>query len=217
MASKFRDYYDILKVPKTASDEEIKLAYRRLARQHHPDLHPEKDKAEHTARMQEINEAYAVLGAKEHRQKYDQYGEHWKEGPPPATGGQPDAEPFSRSADPEAAGFSDFFRDLFGGARGSGGVDERFGSDLDLEATLELSLEESVRGVEKSFSLMTEGLCPQCRGTGHIKDNLCPVCGGIGEVRRTREVKTRIPPGLTDGAHIVEAKNKLDAYKSDVR
>src|ERR1700729_2408704 len=121
MAAKFRDYYDVLGVPRTASEEEIKLAYRRLARKHHPDLHPEKEKDLHTAKMQEVNEAYAVLGAKENRAKYDQYGEHWKDGPPPPPPPRSSRPSYSEqdfsggaagaAQDPEA--FSDFFRNMF--------------------------------------------------------------------------------------------------------
>jgi curved DNA-binding protein len=192
------DYYDILKIPKTASDEEVKLAYRRLARQHHPDLHPESEKSSHTEQMQKINEAYAVLGAKENRKKYDAYGERWQEGPPPQRPPTPEA-PRSSGA-PE--GFSDFFRDMFRQSSSQDVPDERFASELDIEATLDLSLEDAVQGIEKSFSLMTEGLCPQCRGTGHVKNALCPMCGGMGEIRKARDVKARIPAGLSEGSRI---------------
>jgi curved DNA-binding protein len=194
MAAKFRDYYEVLQVPRTASDEEIRAAYRRIAREHHPDLHPGKDKDQHTARMQEINEAYAVLGAKEHRAKYDQYGEHWKQGAPPP--------PPPPSPEPEPEGFSDFFRNMFQQSEGAGRTGNPSPSELDIEAELDLSLGEAVQGVEKTFSLMTAGLCQNCRGTGRIKNAFCPACGGLGEIRRPREVKTRIPPGLTEGSHI---------------
>jgi curved DNA-binding protein len=201
MAAKFRDYYDVLKVPRTATDEEIRQAYRRIAREHHPDLHPGKDKDLHTGRMQEINEAYAVLGAKEHRAKYDQHGEHWKEGPPPppsyADSGGSYAPPGQ-----DAGAFSDFFRNMFQQSQGAGRGEDLSRSELDIEAELELSLEEAVQGVEKSFSLTTAGLCQNCRGTGRIKETFCPVCGGLGELRRPRDVKTRIPAGLTEGSRI---------------
>jgi len=203
MTAQFRDYYETLQIPRTASDEEVRKAYRKLARQHHPDLHPGNEKDKHTARMQEINEAYAVLGSKENRAKYDQFGEHWKEGPPPPP--PPRDEPgyaSEFSSEGEAGGFSDFFRHMFQQSEGAGRAENISLAELDIEAELDLSLEEAVRGVEKTFSLMTAGLCPNCRGTGRIKNQLCPVCGGVGEIRRPREVKSRIPPGLSEGSRI---------------
>ena len=91
---------------------------------------------------------------------------------------------------------------MFQQSQGAGRSDPRSASELDIEAELELSLGEAVHGVEKTFSLMTAGLCQKCRGTGRIQNAFCPLCGGLGEIRRPREVKTRIPAGLTDGARI---------------
>src|SRR5476649_1270178 len=114
MAAPFRDYYQVLGISRTATNDEIKLAYRKLAREHHPDLHQGKDKDTHHRRMQEVNEAYSVLSSKEDRAKYDQFGEHWKNGPPPPPPQQQDyAQSGGRPMDEEA--FSDFFRQAFGG------------------------------------------------------------------------------------------------------
>jgi len=200
--AKFRDYYDVLQVPRTATEEEIRQAYRRLARQYHPDLHPGKDKDLHTAQMQEINEAYAVLGAKENRAKYDQYGEHWKEGAPPPPPSYAETGGPTAFSEEQAGAFSEFFRHMFQQSEGARHAEDLSPSELDIEAELDLSLEEAVQGVEKTFSLMTAGLCQNCRGTGRIKNAFCPVCGGVGEIRRPREVKTRIPAGLTEGSRI---------------
>ena len=198
MAPKVRDYYEILGIPRTASDEEIKKAYYRLAREHHPDLHPEKEKQRHTPRMQEVNEAYTVLSSKDSRAKYDQLGEHWKEGPPP----QYDRTAGGGSTGPSDEAFSDFFRNVFRQSEEQGEPNPTYSSERDIEAVLDLSLEEAVRGVEKSFSLMTTGLCQNCRGTGRNGKAFCPVCGGVGEIHRQREVKTKIPPGLYEGSRI---------------
>ncbi len=200
MPPTYVNYYDVLGVPRTASDEEIKQAYRRLARLHHPDVHADKDKELHTRKMQEVNEAYSVLGSKENRTKYDQFGEHWKEGAQPT----PPPPRSSRSAPRrDAEGFSDFFRDMF---RQSPSQEDAPGdyypSEVDVEAVLDLSLEEALHGVEKSFTLSTTGLCPSCRGTGRKGKTLCPVCGGVGETRRPRDVRTNVPAGLLEGARI---------------
>ena len=165
MATKFKDYYAVLGVSRTATEDEIKKSYYRLAREHHPDLHSEKEKHLHTQRMQEVNEAYAVLSSKENRAKYDQFGEHWKEGAPPSPSYERSA---GSSAGQSAEGFSEFFRNMFRQGETAGAENQVFQSELDIEATLDLSLEEAVMGVEKSFSLMTTGLCQNCHGTGRM-------------------------------------------------
>jgi len=197
MAQTFKDYYKVLGVSRTASDADIKKVYHRLAREHHPDLHPEKEKQARSGKMKEVNEAYAVLSSKENRAKYDQLGAQRKNGPPPQqdweTGG---------SSGPSDEAFSDFFRNIFRQRENQGGGSPAFSSELDIEAVLDLSLEDAVRGVEKSFSLMTTGLCQTCHGTGQQGKGFCSVCGGVGEVRRQREVRTKIPGGLTGGIRI---------------
>ena len=200
MAPPFRDYYDVLGVPRTATEEEIKRAYRKLAREHHPDLHAGKEKETHHRRMQEVNEAYSVLSSNENRAKYDQFGEHWKEGPPPPP---PPSEGDGnvRFNPEEAEAFSRYFHDMFGRAARPE-ADEMFPSELDIEATVDLSLADAVHGGDKSFSLMTTGLCQNCRGTGRKNNTFCPVCGGVGEVQRQRNVTAHIPPGLLDGGRI---------------
>src|SRR5438067_3075183 len=134
MPVQFKDYYETLGVSKTASQDEIRKAFRKLARQHHPDMAKEKDKKSAEAKFKEINEAYEVLGDSEKRKKYDTLGADWERGggfqqPPPGwqrgTGGQG-----AEGADFHfgGTGFSDFFEQFFGGTRGrrdpfSGGAD----------------------------------------------------------------------------------------------
>lgn len=164
MAVKFRDYYDVLGVPRSATAADIKKAYRKLARKHHPDLQPAESRAQATERFQEINEAHEVLSDPEKRAKYDALGQNWRSGmdfTPP--GGAPGTAPGDggswRAAGPEEFGtFSDFFEALFGrgaagGARGPhGGV--RFtmpGSDV--EAELGVTLEELLQGGKRRIAL----------------------------------------------------------------
>ena len=167
MAVKFRDYYEVLGVPRNASAEDIKKAYRKLARKHHPDLHPPESRAKATEQFQQINEAHEVLSDPAKRAKYDALGENWRSGmdfTPP--GGQPGAggDGGWRSASPEDFGaFSDFFESLFGRsgmgaasggrARGSrGGIRfEMPGSDI--EAELGITLEELLHGGKRRITL----------------------------------------------------------------
>ena len=203
MATTVRDYYEVLGVPRKATEEEIKQAYRRLARQYHPDLHPESEKDVHTKKMQELNEAYTVLSSKENRAKYDQLGEHWQEGfqpPPPPRGAERQTPRYTEG--PEAEAFSDFFHNMFGGRQGPFAAEDIPPSSLDIEADLELPLIDAVQGVQREFRLTTTGLCPTCQGTGRVNKKICSTCGGVGEIQNERTIKTRIPPGLQDGSRI---------------
>src|SRR5436190_11790638 len=113
----FKDYYATLGVPKTASDKEIKQAFRKLARKHHPDVNPTDKAAE--AKFKEINEANEVLGDPEKRSKYDQLGADWDQPqrPPPGAGGFPGG---FNPGEFGGTGFSDFFEQFFGGRAGRG-------------------------------------------------------------------------------------------------
>ena len=218
MALKFKDYYEVLKVARGASADEIKKAYRKLVKEHHPDLHPESQKAERTQRMQEVNEAYSVLGDPANRAKYDKFGENWKEGqefrPPPDAGFREQdfgggREGFGgRASGGGAEAFSDFFSQFFGGGAGGGRGPAGFeepeapAASLDIEAALDLPLEDAVRGGEKAFSLDVSGLCSACGGTGRRGRAFCPTCGGAGETTQRRDVRVRLPPNLHDGSRI---------------
>src|SRR5436190_2261286 len=160
MAVQFRDYYEVLGVPRTASGNDIRTAFRKLARQYHPDVAKDKKTAEE--KFKEINEAYEVLSDAEKRKKYDQLGANWKQGaefrPPPGWQGTR-GTPFGRGTQGEefhfgGTGFSDFFEQLFG-SRGRGGfsgfggsVEEQdsAGRGRDVEGDIMVTLEEALRG-----------------------------------------------------------------------
>src|SRR5262245_45875762 len=153
MAVKFKDYYETLGVSRNASDDEIRTAYRKLARKHHPDVNPGNKTAEE--KFKEINEAYSVLSDPDKRKRYDALGPNWKEGadfrPPPGwEGARVDFGNFEG-----AAGFSDFFESLFGGrpGRAAGPDFTRRGSDV--EAEIGVTLEEAHRGTTRNVSLRT--------------------------------------------------------------
>jgi len=165
MAVKFRDYYDVLGLARTATDDEIKKAYRTLARKYHPDVNPGDKTAEE--KFKELNEAYAVLSDPEKRKRYDQLGANWKTGsdftPPPgweyAQGNYEDLSDIfgAAGAGRGATGFSDFFESLFGGRRGTrAGPGPGFVMrGADIEAEIVLTLEEAHRGVTRSITLQS--------------------------------------------------------------
>lgn len=204
MAAKFRDYYEVLGVDRNAGEKEIKAAYRKLARAHHPDLHP-NNKEEAEEKFKEINEAYEVLSDPEKRAKYDRLGANWRNGqewqPPPGTEG------FQYYSTGDTGfngqdGFSDFFEMLFGGRRANGPRGSVNMRGQDVEAELQLTLEEAYRGGEKTLQLTSRDICQACQGTGYQERGICSLCAGTGSssVKKTLEVK--IPPGVQEGSKI---------------
>jgi molecular chaperone DnaJ len=185
-----KDYYEILGVSKSATDDEIKRAYRRLAQQYHP------DKAGGSAeKFKEINEAYQVLSDKQKRAQYDQFGTTFEQAQ--ARGGFSgfnDFRDFSSFADAFSAGggfgdLGDIFSDLFGGYAGHDTGRARRGADISIE--VEISLEEAAIGVDKELEIYKSVVCPKCRGQGGepgSKIEECSVCRGTGRVTKTRRV-----------------------------
>jgi len=170
MAVKYKDYYEVLGVPRNATDEEIRKAFRKLARQYHPDVAKDKKKAEE--KFKEINEAYEVLGDPEKRRQYDELGSHWKSGaefrPPPgwenmhATGGFPGGFRFEREFHFGGTGFSDFFEQLFGRHGHFRGFqthwpEEEAQRGQDVEADIMVTLEEALKGSVRTITLERDG------------------------------------------------------------
>lgn len=208
MAVAFQDYYETLGVSRNATEKEIKTAYRKLARQWHPDLHSGEDKEQAEEKIKQINEAYEVLGDQEKRAKYDRLGANWRAGqeftPPP------DMEGFRFYTGGAGAegGFSDFFDILFGGAGGSPFGRSARGArrgplrGQDVESRLELTLEEAYRGGEKNIQLSVRETCPACGGTGYDGNGFCNRCGGTGGTASGKTITVKIPPGIQEGSRI---------------
>lgn len=198
MAEK-RDYYEVLGVEKGASEDEIKKAYRKLAKANHPDLHPGDKECEE--RFKAINEAYEVLSDPDKRAKYDQFGHAAFD---PSAGGPGGAGfgGFGGFGDIFGGGFGDIFGDIFGGGFG-GGQTQRSGPRRgeNLRVRLNITFEEAAFGCEKEINVGRVEQCPDCKGTGcapGTTPEVCPDCKGTGSVRTTQ----RTPFGVvqTSGA-----------------
>ena len=204
MAVQFRDYYDVLGVARTATEDEIKKAYRRLARKYHPDVNPGDATAEE--KFKEVGEAYAVLSDPDKRQRYDQLGEHWKAGadftPPPGWEGvHVDlGDLFGGRRGP--GDFSDFFEMLYGARRGTRAGASFAMRGQDIEAAMDLGLEEAHRGTVRTLTLPTSAVCPTCDGRGRQEQRTCPTCRGTGAVTRPKTLAVNLPAGVHDGATI---------------
>ena len=184
MAEQKRDYYEVLGVQKGATDAEIKKAYRKMAKENHPDLHPGDKAAE--ARFKEINEAYEVLSDSEKKARYDQFG---FAGVDPSYGGGGYGGGFDGSFD--FGDLGDIFGSFFGGGFGGGGR-ARSGPQRgeSLRTRLTITFEEAAFGCEKEVSIDRVEQCETCKGTGAApgtSPETCPACGGSGQVQQRRQ------------------------------
>jgi len=184
-----KDYYEVLGVPETSSDEEISRAYRRLARQFHPDVNPNNKEAEE--RFKDISAAYDVVGDPAKRKEYDEARRLMRAGVGPGFGGSPFGGPgqggFTIRVDEagdfgDLGGLGDLFGDLLGGRRRR--PDRRpSGRGADLEAEVGLSFDEAVFGVTTEVEVIAEDSCPTCGGNGArpgTQPTTCSACGGSG-------------------------------------
>ena len=237
MANK-RDYYEVLGVSKTASDDEIKRAYRQLAKKYHPDICKEPDAEQ---KFKEVQEAYDVLSDSTKRHNYDQFG---FEDPTQGFGGS------SFGGFGGFGGFEDIFSSFFGGGRQSSQARDNRGADIEKQMTITFA--EAVNGCSKIIRLTVDEECPQCGGTGAYSRNdiktcekchgsgyvfveqrtlfgmarsqsVCPRCGGRGQeitrkcdrcngkgkFRTTKDIEVKIPAGIDDGMTLrVEGKGE---------
>lgn len=181
-----RDYYEVLGVSKTATQDELKKAYRKRARKYHPDLN--KDNPEAAEKFKECNEAYSVLSDEQKRAQYDQFGpEAFENG---GMGGGPGAGGFGGFGGFGGSGMEDIF-DMFFGGQGRGGRSNNAGPQrgADLRYDMEITFEEAAFGVEKEISLKRAERCEHCHGEGAepgSKVETCPECHGSGYVRFTQ-------------------------------
>jgi molecular chaperone DnaJ len=201
-----KDYYQILGVSRTASEKEIKQAYRRLARKHHPDVNPGDKSAE--AKFKEINTAYEVLSNPEKRNKYDQYGDQWEYAEQFAKAGREERGRGSFGEGGASFEYGDVseFGDIFSSLFGDAGVGSRMRRGpqrgQDIESSVEISLEEAYHGSKRVMQLETAEPCPACGGMGRVGNRVCTMCNGAGVKTTPRRLEVKIPAGVKDGSKI---------------
>jgi molecular chaperone DnaJ len=227
-----RDYYEVLGVPKNASDEDIKKAYRKLAMKFHPDRNPDDKGAEE--KFKEAKAAYEILSDSDKRAAYDQFGH---------AGVDPQAGMGGGFGGFGGGGFSDAFSDIFGDIFGGGGGSrrDRVYRGADLRYNLEIGLEEAARGTETKIRIpaleecgtchgsgarpgttpttcstcgghgqvriqqgffSVQQTCPRCGGTGKMVSDPCPTCHGEGRVKKHKTLSVKIPAGVDSGDRI---------------
>ena len=230
MATKKRDYYEVLGLNKDAAEAEIKKAYRKLAMKHHPDRNPDSKDGEE--KFKEAKEAYEILTDPEKRRAYDAYGHA---GVNPQMGAGPGQEGFGGFAE----AFGDIFSDIFGGGQGRGRASVFRGADL--RYNLEVSLEQAARGTETKIRIPTmetcetckgsgakpgthpktcdtchgagtvrlsqgffsiQQTCPTCHGTGKMVTDPCATCRGAGRLKKHKTLAVKIPAGVDEGDRI---------------
>ena len=177
-----KDYYDVLGIARGASADEIKKAFRKKAKELHPDRNADNPNAE--AQFKEANEAYDVLKDADKKAAYDRYGHAAFEGGMGGGGPRPGQGDFSSA-------FSDVFDDLFGDFMGGGrgGGRNRATRGADLRYNLRITLEEAFNGLQKTINVPTSVACDECNGSGAeggSEPATCPTCAGMGKVRATQ-------------------------------
>ncbi|MBU2524575.1 J domain-containing protein [Patescibacteria group bacterium] len=234
MSPKYKDYYSILGISKTATQAEVKSAFRKLALKYHPDKNKGNKVAE--SKFKEINEANNVLSAAQKRKMYDHLGSDWQDGQnftPPRGGRQRGQSQqqyhsgFGNQGFEQSGDFSDFFKSIFGfDDINQGGQNQNFSShyspqgfgqdrmqsNLDMEAELDLSLEDLISGGQKILTFNYKNSCSVCSGQGQTRNGICSTCRGSGETIAEKRIQVKIPRGIRNNSKMrLKGQGKQEA------
>jgi DnaJ-class molecular chaperone len=211
------DFYQVLGVKRGASEKEIRSAFRKLARKHHPDVNPGDAASE--AKFKEINAANEVLSDPEKRKKYDKYGDRWeyadqieeaqrqRGGVRYTSGNGGGFQQYNVEDLNDLGDLSGIFGQFFnrgGGAGTRARTMSRRGSDV--QQPVDVTLEEAYHGTSRMLEMVVSEPCPTCGGSGEIAGATCHTCGGAGEVQRPRRLEVKIPAGVGSGSKVRIAK-----------
>ncbi len=203
----FQDYYEILGVKRSASAEEIRKAYRKLALEWHPDRHKEDERPAAAERFKRISEAHEVLSDADKRSRYDRFGENWQHGQEftPPQGERTMSRDEFEQAFGGGGGFSDFFAQMFGDQfssqfQGQSRSHPRYRQrGADLRGELQITVGQIIEGGKHSFQIPTQASCQRCGGLGHLQQHLCPACMDVGKEQKQQRVELQIPKDARDG------------------
>ncbi len=224
-----KDYYNILGVNRNATTQEIKQAYRKLARKYHPDVNPGDKSSE--AKFKEINEANEVLSDAAKRKKYDKYGDQWQyadqfeqaqqQAQQSAGWRTSGGRTYTATDSGNFGDLGDIFEDMYrsyGGTRTA----QRPVKPKAVQHTIEVTMEEAYHGARRVFQLQSQETCPECGGTGttgRFRARPCPACGGFGAVVKPKRIEVKVPQGVNDGSRIRlagEGSSGPDGSKGDL-
>ncbi len=211
MPVQYKDYYSTLGVPRSASDAEIKKAFRKQAREFHPDV--AKDKKRSEEKFKAANEAYEVLGDPAKRKRYDDLGANWKQGAgnnsSSGWGNFGGARGGAGTADQEfqfdGTGFSDFFESVFGDrqtGRSSRSRENKSERGADIEGDIVVTLEEATRGSLRSVNVSHAVKCSACDGAGRRGQRVCVACAGEGRTNTSETYQVKVPSGVAAGQRL---------------
>jgi len=204
-----KDYYNLLGISRSASEKDIKQAFRRLARKYHPDVNPGDKSAED--KFKQISEAYEVLSDKDKRQKYDKYGDKWQyadqfaeaERQQAQYGGfRPGGGGAFHFTGGDTGDLDSIFEEMFGGRGRTFQQRTRPRRGRDIESPVEVTLEEAYQGTSRTISLQLTEPCAACRGTGHIQNLPCSACRGSGAIPKVKRLEVKIPAGVANGSRV---------------
>lgn len=201
-----KNLYEALGVPRTATEKEIRSAYRKLARKYHPDVNPNDRTAE--ARFKEMNAANEVLSDPEKRRKYDKYGDRWEMADQieeaqkrQSSAGWP-RQGSPGGATESAGDFGSIFDSLFRRERGGPRAHAANRRGQDVETPVEVSLDEAFNGTTRTLSLQSQEVCRTCGGTGEVANAVCHTCEGMGQFVRPRRLEVKVPAGVKTGSRV---------------